>query len=185
LFLAFLVLSDRHQVSPNYAKRTVPGIWYMKPDYTPVAVNDAGEYAPTTSVKFVKFMDRNATFSVTSWHNDDPESVDDFAQYQPNESNTVRAALGTLGVKRGSQETTEANAPDVSDASVKASADVLASRLARDGGSVTGEAADALESVYAALVANDATWSLLVALRQKHEREAQNAESNIPIAPAA
>ncbi len=77
---------------------------------------------------------------------------------------------------KGANKGSDAAKPaDVSDASVKASADVLASRLARDGGAVTGEAADALESVYAALVANDATWSLLVALRQKHERDAERA----------
>jgi hypothetical protein len=185
--VAMLRLQDRTGEAPHVTSRgvvQVPAIWYWPEDAAAYEMQRAESREAMLSATVTKgrapffYLTEDAAQKVIAAR--DAGMKPDAARMEKRgEANVSREGIVRLvqpkpakGANKGSDA---AKPADVSDASVKASADVLASRLARDGGAVTGEAADALESVYAALVANDATWSLLVALRQKHERDAERA----------
>lgn len=179
--VAMLRLQDATGESPHITSRgvvQVPAIWFWPEDAAPFEVQRAESREATLSATVTKgraaffYLTKDAAEKIIAAR--DAGMKPDAARMEKRgEANVSREGIVRLvqpkpekGANKGSDAP---KAPDVSDASVKASADVLASRLARDG-AVTGDAADALESVYAALVANDATWSLLVALRNQHER---------------
>lgn len=164
LFIAFMSLSRRHGIGADYAKRRVPAAWYI----------DAEKHTLTNPRAMASFVSRADVVRFHCTDANDADSNGDMIAIRPSVASTMRAAYPAA--QRAARADGNSGA-DVSDASVKASADVLASRLAKDGGSVSGEAADALESVYHQLVANDATWSLLVALRTAHENEARKAQA--------
>lgn len=164
LFLAFMVLSDRYGIGPDYSKERVPAVWYVPTDKHGDPTHNLTKRDAMTA-----FTARAEVARFHATPADDPDGNGDMIALRPNAQSTMSIAYPPAH-KGADQQGSNASGPDVSDASVKSAADVLASRLARDGGAPTGDAADALESVYAAIVANDATWSLLVALRTAHER---------------